>query len=106
MTEGDMSQWVHISGNVYGIVPFEGYSDVDETYSEGSVDATAHLIGGPTFAERYDEVIDAPFPYVIHVYDTGDVVFELHNNTGGPVVVKFYGKIDKIPVEDTQLAGH
>ena len=105
MTGGDMSQWVTISGNVYGIVPFEGYSEVDSEYSTGNGSASAHVIGGPTFAERYDEVIDAPFPYVIHVYETGDVVFELHNNTGGPVVVKFYGKIDKKPVEETQLVG-
>ncbi len=53
--------------------------------------------------DRYDEDFDAPFPYIIRVYESGDVVFELHSPMGGPVTVKFYGTIDKIPVSETTL---
>jgi hypothetical protein len=59
------------------------------------------LVG--TFTERYSDAIDKPFPYLINVYDNNQVVFVLHSANGGPVQVRFYGTIDKIPVEDTTL---
>ena len=43
-------------------------------------------------------------PLLIRIYPNNVVVFELYNSTGGPFVAKFYGVLDKIPVEDTMTA--
>jgi len=99
--------------------------DWDSRMTEGdmeSMDALTELIGMATgsgtpiggrpaplppldsvYEERYGGDFDAPFPYVIRVYDTGEAVFELHSPAGGPVVVKFYGTIDSVPVSETAV---
>jgi len=100
MTEGDMSQSYSVSG-VMGIASASGGMDASGTHISGS--AVAHSPLGGVFTDRYDETFDAPFPYVIRVYETGQVVFELHSPNGGPVVIKFYGTIDKIPVSQTTV---
>ena len=100
MTSGDMSGYINMTGIVGGIADASG--SVDASGQQTSGDAYASVFG-MTFTERYDENIESPFPYALRVYDTGDVVFELYSSTGGPVTVKFYGTIDKIPVDDTQL---
>ncbi len=100
MTEGDMSQSYSVSG-VMGIADASGGQDASGSHISGG--AVAHSPLGGTITERYDETFDAPFPYIIRVYDTGDVVFELHSPMGGPVVIKFYGSIDAVPVSETTV---
>ena len=100
MTDGDMSGYVNMTGIVGGIASASGTVDASGTQSQG--DAYASVFG-MTFTERYDETIENPFPYALRVYETGEVVFELYSSSGGPVTVKFYGTIDRIPVGDTQL---
>ena len=100
MTDGDMSGYVNMTGIVGGVASASGTVDASGTQTQG--DAYAGIFG-MTFTERYDETIENPFPYALRVYDTGEVVFELYSSSGGPITVKFYGTIDKIPVEDTQL---
>jgi hypothetical protein len=75
--------------------------DASGVYTEGWATASHPLVG--TFSERYNESIETPFPYIIRLYESGEAVFELYSANGGPVTVKFYGTIDKIRVEDTQL---
>lgn len=100
MTEGDMSQSYSVTG-VMGIGSASGGMDASGEHISGS--AVAHSPLGGVFTDRYDETFDAPFPYIIRVYETGQVVFELHLATGGPVVIKFYGTIDRIPVSETTV---
>ncbi len=100
MTDGDMSGYVNMNGIVGGIASASGTVDASGTQTQGDAYASAF---GMTFTERYDETIENPFPYALRVYDTGDVVFELYSSSGGPITVKFYGTIDKVPVKDTLL---
>ncbi len=100
MTSGDMSQSYSVTG-VMGIASASGSMDASGTHIQGS--GIAHSPLGGTYTSRYSEDFDAPFPYIIRVYETGDVVFELHSSEGGPVVIKFYGTIDKIPVGETTV---
>ncbi len=100
MTDGDMSGYINMTGIVGGVADASGSVDSSGTQSQGSGYASMF---GMTFTERYSETIENPFPYALRVYETGDVVFELYSSTGGPVTVKFYGTIDKVPVGDTQL---
>lgn len=99
MTDGDMSGYINMTGIVGGIADASGSVDASGQQSQG--DAYASVFG-MTFTERYAETIENPFPYALRVYETGEVVFELYSSTGGPITVKFYGTIDKIPIEDTQ----
>lgn len=100
MTEGDMSQSYSVTG-VMGIASASGGQDASGSHISGG--GVAHSPLGGTFTERYDETFESPFPYIIRVYETGQAVFELHSPMGGPVVIKFYGSIDKIPVEQTTV---
>ena len=100
MTEGDMSQSYSVTG-IMGIASASGGMDASGKHISGS--AVAHSPLGGVYTDRYDETLDAPFPYIIRVYETGQVVFELHSSSGGPVVIKFYGTIDKIPVSETTV---
>lgn len=101
MTEGDMSNSYSVSG-VMGIASASGSIDASGTHISGG--GIAHSPLGGVYTSRYSEDFFAPFPHIIRVYDTGDVVFELHSPNGGPVVIKFYGTIDKIPVSETTVA--
>jgi hypothetical protein len=101
MTEGDMSGYINMTGIAYGTTSGSGSVDASGTYMEGYATASAPLVG--TFSDRYSDTIDEPFPYLLNVYGDGQVVFVLHSANGGPVQVRFYGTIDKIPVEDTTL---
>ncbi|MDR0906743.1 MAG: hypothetical protein LBN00_11345 [Oscillospiraceae bacterium] len=101
MTEGDMSGYITMTGIAYGTTSGSGSVDASGVYMQGSATASAPFVG--TFSERYSEEIVSPFPYILRLYETGEAVFELHSANGGPVTVKFYGTIDKIPVGDTQL---
>ncbi|MDR1765867.1 MAG: hypothetical protein LBR77_07245 [Lachnospiraceae bacterium] len=100
MTEGDMSGFVKLTGIAYGTTSGEGTVDASGAYSQGWATGTYPFVG--TLSERYSEPIEAPFPYMIRIYETGQVVFELYSSNGGPVSVKFYGTIDKVPVGQTQ----
>ena len=100
MTEGDMSQSYSVTG-IMGMGSASGGMDASGTHVSGH--AVAHSPLGGVYTDRYDETYDAPFPYIIRVYETGQVVFELHSANGGPVVIKFYGTIDKIPVSETTV---
>jgi hypothetical protein len=101
MTDGDMSGYLNVTNIAYGTTSGSGTVDASGVNTDGWATASHPLAG--TFSERYSEKIETPFPYIIRVYETGQVVFELHSANGGPVTVKFYGAIDKIPVEDTTL---
>jgi len=98
MTAGDMSGYINMTGICFGIAGASGTVDESGVQTQGSAYASAF---GYSFSERYAEEIQNPFPYAIRVYETGQVVFELYSSNGGPVTVKFYGTIDKIPVGDT-----
>ena len=99
MTEGDMSQYYSVSG-VMGIGGGHGSMNAAGDHVEAHGRAVNPLTG-QVFTEDLDEVYHSPFPYVIHAYENGRVTFELHSQKGGPVVVIFRGKIDKIPVGQT-----
>lgn len=43
-------------------------------------------------------------PLILRIFPNNQVVMELYSSTGGPFVAKFYGKIDRIPVENTVTA--
>ncbi|MDR1765794.1 MAG: hypothetical protein LBR77_06860 [Lachnospiraceae bacterium] len=109
MTEGDMGQYMKLTGIMNGTVDAYAASDSagENVISSGTADI--NLISDTGILnivnERYadQEKIEIPFPYTIKAYDTGDVVFELFSSQGGPVTVKFYGTIDKVPVEETTL---
>lgn len=49
----------------------------------------------------YDAESACPMPMMIEVYPGNNVVFSLYAPHGSLFVPKFYGKIDRIPVEDT-----
>jgi hypothetical protein len=97
MTEGDMSGFITMSGIAYGTTSGSGGVDASGVYASGHAE---NILG---YSERYSETIETPFPYVIRLYETGEAVFELYSANGGPVTVKFYGTVDKIPVEETTL---
>jgi hypothetical protein len=101
MTDGDMSGYLQMTNIAYGTTSASGTVDASGVYTQGSATASIPLVG--TFSERYSETIETPFPYIIRVYETGEVVFELYSANGGPVTVKFYGTIDKKRVEDTEV---
>jgi hypothetical protein len=101
MTEGDMSGFIEMTGIAYGTTSGGGTVDASGVYTQGSATVSAPFVG--TFSERYSDEIVSPFPYIIRLYETGEAVFELHSANGGPVTVKFYGTIDKIPVGETQV---
>ena len=100
MTDGDMSNSYSVTG-VMGIASASASMDASGTHVSGS--GIAHSPLGGVYSSRYAKDFEAPFPYIIHVYESGDVVFELHSPNGGPVVIKFYGAIDKIPVSQTTV---
>ena len=99
MTEGDMSGYINMTGIAYGTTSGGGGVDASGKSMSGSASASAL---GYTFTERYSETLESPFPYTIKVYGN-NVVMELFSAQGGPVTVKFYGTIDKVPVENTIL---
>jgi hypothetical protein len=101
MTEGDMSGFIKMTGIAYGTTSGGGTVDASGTGTQGSAMGNFGRFG--TFSERYSETIEAPFPYVLRLYETGEAVFELYSATGGPVTVKFYGTVDKIPGEETTV---
>jgi hypothetical protein len=96
MTSGDMSGYIKITGIAYGTTSGAGTVDASGKQTQGYASALG-------YSERYSEVIDSPFPYILRLYETGEAVFEVFSANGGPVTVKFYGTIDKIRVEDTQV---
>jgi hypothetical protein len=101
MTEGDMSGYLNVTGIAYGTTSGSGTVDASGKAMQGWATASHPLAG--TFSDRYNETLEYPFPYVIRLYETGEAVFELYSANGGPVTVKFYGTVDKIPVEQTTL---
>ena len=40
-------------------------------------------------------------PLVLRIFPDNQVVLELYSSTGGPFIAKFYGTLDRIPVENT-----
>jgi len=100
MTEGDMSNSYSVTG-IMGIGSASGGIDASGKHISGYGIARSPL--GGVYTDRYSEDFFAPFPHIIRVYESGDVVFELHSATGGPVVIKFYGTIDRIPVSETSI---
>jgi len=58
---------------------------------------------GDTHYAQFNKTTDA-LPHTICVYPDNHVVFTLYSNDGGPVTVKFYGYIDRIPVGNTVVA--
>lgn len=99
MTSGDIAQSYAISG-VLGIASAHGSIDESGSRVEGAGKAVSPW---GVYSDRYDKEYDAPFPYVIRVYGNDKVVFELHSPEGGPVTIKFYGTIDRIPVSETTV---
>ena len=102
MTDGDMSTYASMSGNLMGVsYGGSGGTDVTGSHLEASGVASSPLAG--VFHERESKDYDMPFPYVLKVYNTGEVLLTLYSSSGGPVVIKFYGTIDKIPVSQTTV---
>ena len=101
MTSGDMANSYSISG-VLGMGSATGSIDNEGTHVQGSGHAVTPW---GVYSDRYAKDYDAPFPYVIRVYGNDRAVFELHSPEGGPVVIKFYGTIDRIPVSETTVVG-
>ena len=101
MTSGDIAYTYSVSG-VMGIGSGKGSIDASGRHVEGSGRAVSPW---GVFTDRYEKDYDAPFPYVIRVYEGGKVVFELHSPEGGPFVIRFYGHIDRIPVSQTTVVG-
>ena len=95
MTEGDMSQHYAVSG-ILGI----GIGWGSLNAAGDHLEAHGHALG---YRDDISEDFHSPFPYVIHAYENGRVTLELHSQKGGPVVIIFRGKIDRIPVEETVL---
>ena len=95
MTEGDMSQHYAVAG-ILGIG--SGYGSLNAAGDH--LEAHGHALG---YRDDVSEDFHSPFPYVIHVYENGRVTLELHSQKGGPVVIIFRGKIDRIPVGQTTL---
>ncbi len=62
------------------------------------------LLGKELMVWGETEIVINVLPLLIRIYPNNVVVFELYNSTGGPFVAKFYGVLDKIPVEDTMTA--
>ncbi len=101
MTSGDIGYSYSISG-VMGMAGGKATLAEDGSSVEASGKAVTPL---GSYSDRYDKDYDAPFPYVIRVYGNGRAVFELHSPEGGPVTIKFYGQIDRIPVSQTTVVG-
>ena len=97
MTSGDISSTYAVSG-VMGMASAQGSIDESGSHVAGSGRAVSPL---GVYTDRYEKEYESPFPYVIRVYGNDRVVFELHSPEGGPVVIKFYGRIDRIPVSQT-----
>ena len=97
MTAGDLAYSYAVSG-VAGMGSAHAEIDETGTHIEGAGRAVSPF---GVYSERYEKDYESPFPYVIRVYGNRRVVFELHSPEGGPVVIKFYGQIDSIPVEQT-----
>ena len=102
MTEGDMSTYLKINGSPSPLAYANGYAKTDSTGKEMDVDTKGYVFTGQTFTNRYTDPIDSPFPYTLKLYEDHSVVFTLYNAKGGPVTVNWKGKIDSIPVENTQ----
>ena len=101
MTEGDMSMYYSVNG-IMGIGGGYGSMNAAGDHVEAHGKAVNPLTG-QVFTDDLDEVYHSPFPYVIHAYENGRVSFILHSQKGGPVVIIFRGKIDKIPVGQTTV---
>ncbi len=105
-TEGDLSQSVKLFGFVTPAVVLKGQVETDEDGQ--SLNGGIHAVAGippimppRKFNENVEEEIATPFPYTINVFADGSVLFRLYNSSGGPITVNFFGKMDKIPVEET-----
>ena len=97
MTEGDMSQNYAVSG-VLGMASGRGSMNAAGDHVEAHGRAVTPW---GVYTDDIDEDYHSPFPYVIHAYEDGRVNLVLHSQKGGPVVIIFRGKIDKIPVGQT-----
>jgi hypothetical protein len=92
MTEGDMSGYLNMTRLA---------CDAANGNAERASGVYASLEARPqpvAFSERYKKEIDLPFPYAIRIYETGEAEFELYLAYGGSETVKFYGKVDKVPI--------
>ena len=101
MTAGDIGYSYSISG-VMGMAGGKATFAEDGSGVEASGKAVTPW---GSYSDRYDKDYDAPFPYVIRVYGNDRAVFELHSPEGGPVTIKFYGHVDRIPVSQTEVVG-
>ena len=102
MTDGDMSTYAAMSGSFMG-VNYAGEGGMDASGSHLDASGVASSPSAGVFHERESKDYEMPFPYVIKVYNTGEVLFTLYSSGGGPVVIKFYGKIDRVPVSETTV---
>jgi hypothetical protein len=104
MTEGDMSGYIQMTGIAYGTTTGGGSVDASGTQMQGAARARLDTIFGSfDYSDSYAETVDSPFPYSLKIYEGGQVVFTLYSSNGSPITVKFYGKIDKVRVEDTTV---
>ena len=101
MTAGDIGYSYSISG-VMGMAGGKATFAEDGSGVEASGKAVTPW---GSYSDRYDKDYDAPFPYVIRIYGNDRAVFELHSPEGGPVTIKFYGHVDRIPVSQTEVVG-
>ena len=101
LTEGDLSAFMALTGIAYGTTSASSYVDSSGKNVEAEGEAYLPLAG--YFHERYSEEIENPIPYSVEVYEEDQVVVSFYSADGSPIVLKFYGTIDKKPVEETLL---
>lgn len=101
MTEGDLSQYIRITGFL-GAAFGSAHAETDKegkTVTAGAKYVVPFVKN--TFTETSRNELDAPFPYTINVFSDGSVLFRLYNSNGGPFTANFFGTMDKIPVGQT-----
>ncbi len=100
MTEGDMGTYLKLNGGPL-LFWINAEGQADSLMHSSSGDVKVRTIFGHSFAERYDEPIDSPFPYTIKVFPDYSVLFTLYNYNGSPVTVQWTGSLSRIRVEET-----
>ena len=101
LTEGDLSGFMALTGIAYGTTSASSY--VDSSGTQVEAEGEAYIPLGGYFHERYSEEIENPMPYTVEMYEENQVVISFYSADGSPIVLKFYGTVDQIPVEETIL---
>lgn len=99
MTAGDLDEYATASVNYYGLVDGTSFAYWDGYTLEAEGEADAIL--GFHAEDSSTKTDYMPFPYIIKVYETGEVTLELLSSASVGFRIRFYGTIDRVLVEDT-----